>query len=238
MYVAHNRSNSTLPARMASDTRECHGNKTTPPKNLTEKCCVHVQTKGFIIIMAHHQNWIAEPCPTAAEAMRRVSESGGGGRCCTNISMEIKADNGRAWRHPRNYRLRKRDFRSAENGPNSIYCQGNLTHVWKNLEERFGKGSAARIQAKNICYGKQAIYLIKNTRTDNGHYIIIGKIHNTCVIWSQFKSTSDVPEDLMNDILALVAHLWTGEKWGGTPENLARKSNRKRSSPTAKEGPH
>ena len=137
---------------------------------------------------------------------------------CTNICFEIKANDGMAWRvaRLRGFRLRRKTYK--RNDASTIYCQSNYTHVWKNLEERFGKGSTARIQSKKIGYGKHAFYLLQHKRTNeetpSGHYIVIGKVRECCVIWSRFEDASEVPRDLMQDILALVAHLWKGEKHG------------------------
>jgi hypothetical protein len=124
--------------------------------------------------------------------------------------------------------LRRWNARDRDSPP-SIYCQCNFTHVWSNLKNQFGTGSTAMIKHKSLCPGKQVLYLLCNTRT--GDRIAIGKVGSGFVIWSRFQRVSDVPEDTMKDILALVAHAWTGEKWGAMPITTTRKSTRKRSRP-------
>ena len=162
------------------------------------------------------QNWVAEPCPSAPEALDQV-----GAYACSNISTRIVADNGRAWRRRQRWtRNRNRD---------SIFCQNNFTHVWTNLENQFGTGSTARIKQKGLCPGKQVIYLLCNTRTVDR--VAIGKVRGGLRIWRQFQDVSDVPEDVAKDIVALVAHLWTGEKWGVTSTVIAQKSAQKRARP-------
>ena len=57
-------------------------------------------------------------------------------------------------------------------------------------------------------------YLLRNTRTLD--YIALGHAYGAFRIWTRFYEIEDLPSDLLEDILELVAALWAGEIWQET----------------------
>lgn len=71
------------------------------------------------------------------------------------------------------------------------------------------------LELPRLVPGKTVSHLLRHVAS--GDHIAIGMSHGAFRIWSRYAVPERVPEQLLADVVALVATLWDGERWGATP---------------------
>lgn len=128
-------------------------------------------------------------------------EFNGIGEYCSNISLDICANRGRAWVRGRGSPAHPLDKRVS-----SLFGQGYFTHVWRNLDRLF----PSSMPPFDLVKDKKQIFRVLRHRA-TGERIAIGEVVDAFRMWSRYEHVDEVAPEVLDDILALVGALWENE---------------------------